>query len=99
MGDRPFLLGLKIRRSKLDVQKDRNERWNSCASRDFSIESNYINLVSMKLEVQQNMLFPWESIWKVKVPLKVSFFSREATQGCSIAFDNLQIKKKTLVKK
>jgi hypothetical protein len=34
--------------------------------------------------------FPWNSIWKVKVPLRVAFFVWTATLGKILTLDNLR---------
>jgi hypothetical protein len=35
-------------------------------------------------------LFPWKSIWKVKVPVRVSFFAWTAALGWILMVDNLR---------
>ena len=34
--------------------------------------------------------FPWKSIWKVKIPLKVAFFARTAAWGQILTMENLR---------
>jgi hypothetical protein len=47
-------------------------RWIPSKQHIFEVKSFYHKLACSRIEVASS--FPWRSIWKVKVPLRVSFF-------------------------
>jgi hypothetical protein len=44
----------------------------------------------MERDDEGSCLFPWKSIWKVKVPVRVSFFAWTAALGRILTVDNLR---------
>jgi hypothetical protein len=48
------------------------------------------------LACKEAIHFPWKSIWRTKVPLKVAFFAWTAAQGKILTLDNLR-KKRVIV--
>jgi hypothetical protein len=44
---------------------------------------------STERDDEGSCLFPWKSIWKVKVPVRVSFFAWTAALGRILTVDNL----------
>jgi hypothetical protein len=58
--------------------------WIPRRHKSFEVKSYYTVLSSL---VQSS--FPWKSIWKVKVPLRVAFFVWTATLGKILTLDNL----------
>jgi hypothetical protein len=47
-------------------------RWIPSKQHIFEVKSFYHKLACSRIEVASS--FPWRSIWKVKVPLRVNFF-------------------------
>ena len=51
----------------------------------FKVRSFYRILAS-----KDSIPFPWKSIWRTKVPLRVAFFAWTATLGKTLTLDNVQ---------
>jgi hypothetical protein len=60
--------------------------WNPSKRNIFEVKSFFCMLSSLATETST---FPWRGIWKVKVPLRVSFFVWMATLGKILTLDNL----------
>jgi hypothetical protein len=58
--------------------------WRHNPNKGFSVKEYYRYLDSASCAP-----FPWKSIWKAKVPLRVAFFSWTATLGRLLTIDNL----------
>jgi hypothetical protein len=59
--------------------------WTPSRKGKFDVRSFYKALVCMDA-----VSFPWKSIWRTKVPLKVAFFGWSAAQGKILTLDNLR---------
>jgi hypothetical protein len=62
-------------------------RWYPSHKGKFDVRSFYKALVC-----KEAIHFPWKSIWRTKVPLKVAFFAWTAAQGKILTLDNLRKK-------
>lgn len=58
--------------------------WILARKKSFQVKS-YYKVLSNPIQSS----FPWKSIWKVKVPLRVAFFVWTATLGKILTLDNL----------
>jgi hypothetical protein len=65
-------------------------RWIPSKRHIFEVKSFYNKLACSRIDVASS--FPRRSIWKVKVPLRVSFFMWTATLGKTLTMDNLRRK-------
>jgi len=65
--------------------------WSPSHKRKFDVRSFY-----KALACKEAIHFPWKSIWRTKVPLKVAFFAWTAAQGKIFTLDNLR-KKRVIV--
>ena len=65
-------------------------RWIPSKRHIFKVKSFYHKLSHSVID--KASYFPWRSIWKVKVPLRVSFFMWMATLGKTLTVDNLRRK-------
>ena len=66
--------------------------WQLNRSVVFDVHSFYKSLLKAPL-----VFFPWQCIWSVKVPRRVSFFLWTATRGGILTLDNLVKKNLPLV--
>ena len=69
------------------VQREEEDRvfWTASKCGAFSVKSLYF-----MLELGGSSLFPCDSIWRVRVPPKVAFFSWEASWGKVLTLEQLQ---------
>ena len=65
--------------------------WRPSSQKIFQVRSYYSVLLK-----PSRISFPWRSVWKAKVPSKVTFFSWTATLGRILTIDNLR-KRKVLI--
>jgi hypothetical protein len=64
--------------------------WNPSKKKIFEVRSFFDMLSPPSARFEGGRLsFPWKSIWKVKVPFRVSFFVWTATLGRILTLDNL----------
>jgi hypothetical protein len=66
--------------------------WTPSHKGKFDVRSFYKALVC-----KDTVSFPWKSIWRTKVPLKVAFFGWSAAQGKILTLDNLRKRQVTVV--
>ena len=59
--------------------------WLAACSGSFEVKSYYTVLLC-----RNSHSFPWKSIWKVKVPSKVTFFTWTTAKGKILTLDNLR---------
>jgi hypothetical protein len=59
-------------------------RWSSSKKGNFEVKSFYNALSNLN-----HVVFPWKSIWRTKVPLRVAFFGWIAALGKILTHDNL----------
>ena len=62
-------------------------RWKLKPNGDFDIRSYY-----NKLRDSPSVVFPWKSIWRVKVPRRVSFFVWCVVWNMILTGDNLRLR-------
>jgi len=79
------LYSIQVRHGKEDMFV-----WSPSKKGQFEVKSFYEVLIR-----QDGPLFPWKSIWRVKAPLRVSFFAWTTTLGKVLMNNNLQ--KRTVV--
>jgi hypothetical protein len=65
--------------------------WRPSSQKIFQVRSYYSVLLK-----PSRISFPWRSVWKAKVPSRVTFFSWTATLGRILTIDNLR-KRKVLI--
>jgi hypothetical protein len=68
--------------------------WYPSHKEKFDVRSFYKALVC-----KEAIHFPWKSIWRTKVPLKVTFFAWTAAQGKTLTLDNLRKKRVIVIDK
>jgi hypothetical protein len=66
--------------------------WSPACNHRFEVKSYYYTLQS-----GESSLFPWKSIWKVKAPPRIAFFTWTAALGKILTIDNLRRRGLTLV--
>ena len=74
---------VKLYSSKLVLEREDSMVWISAGNAKFSVSTYYRILSS-----HSSCVFPWKSIWKVKVPSKVAFFCWVASLGKVLATDS-----------
>ena len=70
---------------KVDGNEEDKVVWITAWSGSFEVWSFYSILSD-----RSNHPFPWKSIWKVKAPAKVSFFTWTVAKGRILTLDNLR---------
>ena len=76
---------LKIQAFKVQREDEDKVVWTTSQSGAFSVK-----LLYSILEPGGSSLFPCDSIWRVRVPLKVAFFAWEASWGKVLTLEQLQ---------
>ncbi len=66
--------------------------WQPSQAHIFQVSSYYTTLIG-----KGGGCFPWQSIWKAKVPPRVAFFSWTAALGRTLTADNLRRRRVILV--
>jgi hypothetical protein len=77
--------------TRMDCDGEDQLWWSPSHKGKFDVRSFY-----KALACKEAIHFPWKSIWRTKVPLKVAFFAWTTAQGKIITLDNLR-KKRVIV--
>ena len=86
LGDGDFTAFLDILYSqKVNMVEEDHLRWDHTKSGRFEVRSYYRLTYS-----GGSPDFPWKSVWQVKVPHKVAFFTWLAAHGKNLTIDNLR---------